>query len=125
MLHDFYNVYNKNPNDTHHAEIVRNFVGDIALALKEFGIANGYNLSDQFYQDMAWGGLTDWIKKDSNGNITRDSSGNPIFEETPWLKTTFPNASDRNRIRNIILIELTKKDRNGNTKAQKGTSTGC
>ena len=125
MMKDYYDIYNQSPNDTHHAEIVRNFVGDIALALKEFGIANGYNLSDQFYNDLAWGGLTDWVKKDSNGNIIRDSSGNPIFEEAPWFKAAFPNASDRNRIRNIILIESTKKDRNGNTKAQKGTSTGC
>jgi hypothetical protein len=44
---------------------------------------------------MAWGGLTHWTKKDSNGNIIKDSLGKPITEETKWFKIAFPNSSDR------------------------------
>jgi hypothetical protein len=126
---DFMNdyIHNKYPtrNDTDHAEFVRNYVNDIAISLEEYGIKNGYNLDIQFYQELAWGGLTHWKKRDSLGNEIKDSLGNFIYEETSWFKISYPNSSDRDRILNIISIELTKKDMNGNTKTQKGNNAGC
>ncbi len=126
---DFFRDYSTNVyptlNDSQHAEIVRNYVSDIANSLKEYGTNKGYNLSDRFYNDLAWGGLTHWRKRDLNGNFINDSSGNPIFEETQWFKTAFPNNSDRARIIDNINIELTKKNSNGNTRTQKGTNAGC
>jgi hypothetical protein len=112
-------------NDLQHAEIVRNYTTDIASSLKEYGSKKGYNLSNQFYNDMAWGGLTHWTKKDSNGNIIKDSLGKPITEETKWFKSAFPNSSDRKRVHNTSVIELTKKDTDGITKSQKGRNAGC
>jgi len=50
--------FNNDPNDTHqHVFTMSNIVSQIELALKEYGVSKGYNLPDQFYQDMAWGGL--------------------------------------------------------------------
>lgn len=82
-------------------------------------------MSNQFYNDLAWGGLTHWTKKDSNGNIIKDSFGKPITEKTKWFKSAFPNSSDRKRVHNTIVIELTKKDTDGITKSQKGRNAGC
>jgi len=42
---------------TQHDLMVAQFLGDIATALEQYGKAAGYNLSPQFYKDMAWGGL--------------------------------------------------------------------
>ncbi|WP_318311114.1 hypothetical protein [Flagellimonas crocea] len=112
-------------NDTEHAEFVRNYVSQISSALKDYGIKNGYVLPNQFYEDMAWGGLTHWKKRDSFGNVVKDSFGNIVWEETNWFKKAFPNLSDRTRILNTIQIELTKSDINGNTKVQKGNNAGC
>jgi len=99
LLQDYYQT--QDANFAHHQEMARNFVNNLALALQEFGSNNGYNNPLQFYTDLAWGGL----------------------EGT----TYFANLSqtDKNRIGNIILIELTGKDSNGNTKPQKGNNAGC
>ncbi len=51
-------VYGGNANDIQHAEFVRNFINEIAISLEEFGKNKGYTYSIQFYQDLAWGGLT-------------------------------------------------------------------
>jgi hypothetical protein len=127
MINDFVNLqYNNNSNDTHHAEFVRNYVGDIADALKEYGISKGYNHNSQFYEDMAWGGLTHWAKKDSAGNIIKDSNGKTILEETPWFKSVFQNKpNDKSRIINTVAIELTGRDAHGNIQTQKGKKAGC
>ncbi|WKD85692.1 hypothetical protein KCTC32516_01037 [Polaribacter huanghezhanensis] len=126
---DFFSDYRKekypNLNDAQHAEFVRNYVNDIKASLKEYGNKKGYNLTDEFYTDMAWGGLTHWSKRDSSGNVLTDSSGNPIMEMTPWFQTTFSNTNDRNRVLNTNAIELTKKDMNGTTKTPKGQDAGC
>lgn len=124
FLDNINNLY-PNLNDTQHAEIVRNYVNDIAISLEEYGSNKGYLLSAQFYQDLAWGGLTHWRKRDASNNYVNDSSGNPIYEETTWFKNAYPNSLDRLRIIDVINIELTKKDSNGNTKTQKGTNAGC
>lgn len=102
-------------NANQHAEFVRNFVNEIAMALEEYGTINGYNLTPQFYQDLAWGGLTHTGKY--------DTSGNPI--ETTWFQATFPSSTDRKRVIDNISIEQTGKDFYGNTKAQKGGNAGC
>src|SRR5690606_5290569 len=104
---------------------VRNYVNEISSALKTYGTMNGYVLSNQFYNDMAWGGLTHWKKRDSFGNVVKDSFGNIVWEETSWFKKAFPSSSDRIRILNTIQIELTKSDINGNNKDQKGKNAGC
>jgi len=44
-------------NELHHNEIVRSFIDDIAHNLELFGRASGYVLNNQYYADMAWGGL--------------------------------------------------------------------
>ena len=43
--------------DAQHEEMGRSFVDQIALALKQFGQKRGYNIDDQIYHDLAWGGL--------------------------------------------------------------------
>jgi len=125
MFKDFIDKKYLNLNDAQHAEIVRNYVEDISASLQEYGTNKGYSLSAQFYNDLSWGGLTEWTKKDSSGNPIYDSLGNKIYEQTPWFISTFPNSSDKNRVKNNILIELTKKDNNGNTKTPKGKNAGC
>jgi hypothetical protein len=95
--------YNKSQdaNTAHHIEMTRNFVNDIGIALQEYGTNKGYNLNLQFYQDMAWGGL----------------SSTPAFQALP--------QSDRNRINNTIQIELIGRDTQGNVQIQKGILAGC
>lgn len=107
------------------AEFARNFVNEIAIPLEEYGKNKGYGHTTQFYQDLAWGGLTDQAKRDSQGNIVTDSSGNIVYEETPLFQQLAPTPADRLRIKNTILTEMTGKDINGNTQSQTGNSGGC
>lgn len=93
-------------NVLHHNEMAQGgsgngWIGDIAWSLKQYGIQQGYNLSNQFYMDMAWGGLTNTA----------------AFLALP--------AVDRARINNTILTELTGRDGNGNAVQQSGTPVGC
>ncbi len=93
-------------NILHHDEMVQGgsgngWIGDIAWALRQYGVQKGYNLSDQFYMDMAWAGLTDTA----------------AFLALP--------AADRTRIWNTILTELTGKDTNANSAQQSGAPSGC
>jgi len=70
-------------------------LGVIAVALEEYGISKGHKLSSQFYNDLAWGGLT------HTGAF--DALGNPI--ETTWFQTAVPSSTDRKRIvDNITLL---------------------
>lgn len=101
-----------NQNSLQHAEFVRNFVNDIASALMGFGNKRGYNLSEQFYKDLSWGGTH---YEDSNG----------VYKLTPWFTKEESNASVRNRILNNINIEQTGRDQNGNQSVQKGSNSGC
>jgi hypothetical protein len=82
---------------------------------------HGYNLPTQYYQDLAWGGLTDRAKRDVSGNIVTDSSGNTVYEETPLFQSIYPNSSDRSRIKNTISTEYGTT----NTSNQKGSKAGC
>jgi len=101
MVQDWQKRRRPDLNDIQHDEMVRTFVNDIADALQEYGLKKGYNNSRQFYEDMAWGGL----------------EGTRAFSKLPF--------SDRNRISNTILIELTGLDNNGQIKTQKGVKAGC
>jgi len=101
FFREFQDSRNPNYNDLQHAEIVRNYVGDIANSLKEYGVAKGYNLSDEFYNDLAWGGL----------------------QETDAFKSKPINEQER--ILNVSAIELTGKDLNGQSKTKKGKDAGC
>lgn len=109
------NSFNGNLNSVQHAEFVRNFISQIALALEDFGKSKGYDLSKQFYEDLAWGGLT------HTGQY--DASGTPI--ESSWFKSAVPNATDRKRIVDVITVEQTGSTLQGVPKSQKGTNANC
>jgi hypothetical protein len=62
-------------------DFMAQFVGNIAEAIKAYGISKGYSLPDSFYNALAWSGLTDtptfhnlYPFTDSNGNI------NPAYD---------------------------------------------
>lgn len=65
------------------------------------GTSKGYNLPKQFYDDMAWGGLTDT-------NAFKKLKGR-----------------DRVRIKDVIATEHNGTDRNGNPRSQKAKKAGC
>jgi hypothetical protein len=95
-----------NLNVIHHNEMAyggngNGWIGDVAWSLKQYGLQQGYKLSDQFYMDMAWGGLT---------------------ETSAFLKLP---ASDQTRILNTILTELSGKDINDKPVKQVGNTAGC
>lgn len=89
------------PNIYHHNEMAQGWVGDVAWALKQYGISRGYNLSDQFYSDMAWAGL----------------------EDTALFKAKSP--AEQTRIHNTIQTEVNGTDSNGNPTSQSGRKAGC
>ena len=97
-----------NLGQTHH-ELMASFVGDIATSLSQYGQQNGYNLSYQFYNDMAWGGLTHRVVRDNQGTIVYDTNGNPTFEETPWFQSAVPDPAERDRIINRLAAEAENK----------------
>ena len=67
----------------HHEAIIRSFVSDIATSLRKYGESKGYDLSNQFYEDLAWGGLT-----------------------TMATFSQMFSYSERVRIQNVIKVEL-------------------
>lgn len=80
-------------NGNLHHGFMADFINDIAETLKAYGISKGYNLSDQFYNDMAWGGLTH----------IEDAEGNKI--SNPVFLALVPNGNDRTRIKNRLAAE--------------------
>lgn len=104
LLNRFAADYNNNANDAHHALFINeNFVSEIATGLQEFGLSQGYNHSSQYYNDMAWGGLTHIEKPVNSGIFVL----NPAFEEA------VPNISDRQRILNRLEAEKLNHTVNG------------
>lgn len=99
MLKEYTNT--KSMNDLQHNEFVRSLIADFTRLLEGYGKSKGYKHSKQFYDDLAWGGLT----------------GTNAFK----LKS----ESDRRRISDTISIEQTGRDMNGNSRTQKGTKAGC
>ncbi|PQA53404.1 hypothetical protein C5O19_24470 [Siphonobacter curvatus] len=98
----------QNLNYSHHAYMPIH-VNNIAAALKQYGVSKGYNYSDQFYNDMAWGGLT-------HDSVNSMSSS---------FMNAVPSASDRTRILHTLAIEQSGKDMNGNPQSQHGTKINC
>lgn len=82
----------------HHILMGDKLVNDVSIALKAYGVSKGYNIGDEVYHDLAWGGLY--------GN----STGVAAFERlTPFV---------RERIRNRNAAE------NSNTTRETGPPRG-
>ena len=94
-----------------HDFMTNNYLTPLADALEEYGRNKGYSLSRQFYEDLAWGGLTHYQTPPNN--------------ETALFLQKVPSSTDRVRILDIISIELTGKDFYGNTSTKKGSNSGC
>ena len=120
LVSDHLNEVYVDMNNLHHAEFVRQFVMDIAESLEDFGVKRGYNLNSSYYLGLAWGGLTDWPKRDAQGELIRDSQGELVYEETPWFKSAFHSSTDRNRIKVDIATE-----QGLNNFSKKGQDAGC
>jgi hypothetical protein len=58
-MNTYYSQFNNNSNDAqHHFFAQQNIVNEIATAILEYGINNGYpNLTLQYCKDLAWSGL--------------------------------------------------------------------
>lgn len=97
---DAYQIQHQSIQDVHHVEMAF-WVDNIADALAQYGQSKGYSLSSQFYHDMSWAGL----------------------ETTQAYKDL--SSSDKKRIQDTILTELTGNDSNGNSATQSGKSPGC
>ena len=101
VMNGYINYLETNNNDQYEGaqhEILLELVSEITTALKNYGVQNGYNLPNNFYSDLSWGGLTHL--KDSRGNIII----NPLFVKA------VPNANDRTRIINTIAAEVTNSN---------------
>lgn len=101
MIRDWSNKINPDLNEIQHNEIARSFVKSLGEALEVYGISQGYNLSKEFYQDMAWAGLQD----------------TKAFIEL--------SSTEQKRILDTIATELTGMDIDGDYKPQKGKKSGC
>lgn len=88
-------------NAAYHEECTRSFVHDISNTIEAYGRSKDYKVPSQYYQDLAWGGLTD----------------TDAFKK---LK-----KKDRKRIKDVISTEFSGKDMNGKKKTQKGKKAGC
>lgn len=90
-----------NPNNPQHNTMANGWLIDLAWALEQYGINKGYNLPSQYYSDMAWGGLTT----------------TPAFQAL--------SQSDKDRISNLLSVEQSGNDLNGNPHTQSGSKAGC
>ncbi|WP_157287844.1 hypothetical protein [Pedobacter cryoconitis] len=89
-------------NGIQHDVIVNRLIGSVASNLINYGKNQGYNLQDQFYYDLSWGGL----------------------QNTSAFKNFSPDV--QKRILNVIKIEQSGIDTDGNQSKPKGnTSGGC
>lgn len=98
VMNGYINYLETNNNDQYEGaqhEILLELVSEMASALKNYGVQNGYSLPSDFYSDLSWGGLTHL--KDPNGAIII----NPLFVNA------VPNANDRTRIIKTIAAEVT------------------
>jgi hypothetical protein len=90
-----------NPNIPQHNFIAQDLLNDIAYALQQYGVSQGYSLPSQFYSDMAWGGL------ESSNSFKKLSQ------------------ADRERISDVLRVEATGVDTQGNYQKQQGNNAGC
>lgn len=99
--------------DTEHKNMVQDYMTGIASSLKDYGRYNlNLTLSDQFYKDLAWGGLAYYIEKKKEVDY-------------PWFIELVPNENDRDRIRDVVEVELNGKDQDGDKQTQKGGINDC
>lgn len=90
LVDTYFKDFGNNLNNAHHNLIANtNMIKDISSALKEYGVSKGYVLSQQFYDDMSWGGL----------------AGTKAFSELP--------DDVRERILNSIYAEYKNSNTNG------------
>ena len=99
---------NGNMNAAQHDQMVTSFINGIAAALMQYGQSQGYNLSAQFYHDLAWGGLA--------GNRGTGTGVN-AFNQLPF--------SERDRIRTVLSREFSGKNPDGSAGQQQGGRMGC
>jgi len=95
-------------NNQGHEFMANNMIPKLSDAIKAYGMKLGYQLSNQFYNDLAWGGLTHY--ESSPGTLSL----------SPWFINHVPNSTDRNRILQTITNEFS-----GNSSNQNGTNAGC
>jgi hypothetical protein len=76
----FYKTKNPDLNDNQHNLMIKRFVGDIGLALKQYGEQIGLTIDSQIYMDLAWGGL-DYINNTSLTDDEKERINNRIAAE--------------------------------------------
>jgi len=82
---------NLSMNDAQHNQFIRdNMVDNIALALKHYGQLKGYNLDDQYYENLAWAGLQETTNYE---NQLSSSQRNQIELMLEAERTGMPNGS--------------------------------
>ncbi|WP_166920723.1 hypothetical protein [Flavobacterium poyangense] len=91
----------KNIEVAHHEEMAISLVAQVRDALEIYGVSKGYRLDRQFYQDMAWGGLTE----------------TKAFKALPFR--------EKARIKDVLSVELTGKDVDGDVQFQRGKRSKC
>ena len=101
LINKLFNTHRKPENDKQHDLFVDNFIGDIKNTLALYGNSKGYDLNDQFYEDMAWGGL----------------AGTDAFLQL--------DSADQNRINNTLNAEHFGGKINSNGVTQKGVRLLC
>ncbi|WP_130855561.1 hypothetical protein [Olivibacter jilunii] len=77
--------------DIQHDQMVKSFVGDIAKALEDYGIACGYSIDSYIYNDLAWGGLdfmnnsqlSDTDKERIQNRLSAEQTGTVYGDEAP------------------------------------------
>ncbi len=104
-----------------HDYITTTYLTPMVSALLEYSGNKDYDVTWLYCNDLAWGGLTNQIMKDSQGKIITDADGKPKYEETVLFKAAFPNPSDRSRVKSTINTELGII----NSTHQKGKNAGC
>ena len=58
LINTYLSQFNNSTDATqHHVFVVSNIINEIAISIKEYGNLKGYNLSQQYCNDMAWAGL--------------------------------------------------------------------
>jgi len=88
-------------NAIQHDQLVTDFIGEIATLLEAYGQSKGLNIDYQYYNDLAWGGLTD----------------THAFKALP--------QADQDRINDVILTEQKGEDHLENSVTKKGNPGGC
>uniref|UniRef100_UPI004047CE88 hypothetical protein n=2 Tax=Roseivirga sp. TaxID=1964215 RepID=UPI004047CE88 len=99
MTEDFLRLQAIDPKgawqQANHNEMVKNWINEISFTLQKFGEHLGYNEGLEFYNDLAWGGLTN----------------TSVFKAK--------ELNERNRINTIIFSEILGSYEGANAKGKK------